>query len=155
MAAIWAEIYRELAVIVLAAMPIIELKGAIPIAMAKGYGIWPSFWLSFFGSSLPAVPIILLLGPILSYLKRKTFLQSLGIRVERKISSNRQNIDKYGLFGLFFFVAIPLPGTGVWTGSALAAFLKLKFWPSVAAIILGNFLAGIIITLITLGFIII
>lgn len=150
-AAIWQEIYRELAVILIAALPVIELKGAIPIAMAKGYGLWPSFWLSFVGSSLPAIPIILLLGPVLHYLKRESFLRPLGLAIERKMWNNRKNIDRYGLFGLFVFVAIPLPGTGVWTGSSIAAFLKLSFWPSVAVIILGNLVAGIIITALTLG----
>jgi len=147
----WKTLIDELTVVLIAALPLIELKGAIPIGMARGLSLPVSFWLSYFGSCLPAIPILLILRPILHYLSHTPTLTPIAGWLERKLLKHRRQIDRLGIFGLFLFVAIPLPGTGVWTGSGLSAILKMKFWPSVIAIYAGNLVAGFIIAALSWG----
>ena len=148
---LWKTLIDELTVVLIAALPLIELKGAIPIGMARGLSLPVSFWLSYFGSCLPAIPILLILRLILHYLSYTPTLTPIAGWLERKLLKHRRQIDRLGIFGLFLFVAIPLPGTGVWTGSGLSAILKMKFWPSVIAIFAGNLVAGFIIAALSWG----
>jgi len=148
---LWKTLIDELTVVLIAALPLIELKGAIPIGMARGLSLPVSFWLSYFGSCLPAIPILLILRPVLHYLSHTPTLMPIAGWLERKLLKHRKQIDRLGIFGLFLFVAIPLPGTGVWTGSGLSAILKMKFWPSVIAIFAGNLVAGFIIAALSWG----
>ena len=148
---LWKTLIDELTVVLIAALPLIELKGAIPLGMARGLSLPVSFWLSYFGSCLPAIPILLILRLILHYLSYTPTLTPIAGWLERKLLKHRRQIDRLGIFGLFLFVAIPLPGTGVWTGSGLSAILKMKFWPSVIAIFAGNLVAGFIIAALSWG----
>ena len=148
---IWQTLLDELSVLLIATLPLIELKGAIPIGMAKGLSLTLSFWLSYFGSCLPCIPILLILRPFLRYLSHTLPLIPVANWLERKLLKHRNQIDQYGIWGLFIFVAIPLPGTGVWTGSGLSAILKMKFWPSVVAIVAGNLVAGVLIAALSWG----
>lgn len=148
----WQLLFQEISVLLIAALPIIELKGAIPIGLAKGLSLPVAFWISYIGSSLPCIPILLILRPLLRYLSHTPAMLPVANWLEHKLMKHRQQIDKYGIFGLFVFVAIPLPGTGVWTGSGLSAILKMKFWPSVIAVFAGNLVAGFIIAALSWGF---
>jgi len=148
---LWKTLMDELTVILIAALPLIELKGAIPIGLARGLSLTLSFWLSYFGSCLPCIPILLILRPVLHYLSHTPTLSPLANWLEKRLLKHRKQIDQYGVFGLFVFVAIPLPGTGVWTGSGLSAILKMKFWPSVIAIFAGNLVAGFLIAALSWG----
>lgn len=148
---LWQTLIDELSVVLIAMLPLIELKGAIPIGMAKGLSLTLSFWLSYFGSCLPCIPILLILRPLLHYLSRTPTLMPIASWLERKLMKHRKQIDQFGIWGLFIFVAIPLPGTGVWTGSGLSAILKMKFWPSVVAVLAGNLVAGFMIAALSWG----
>ena len=153
-------------------VPMIEVRGAITVGKALGMNPWVAYVLSCC-SALIVCPILLLcLKPILRALKRTKAFKSLASAVEetfvkkaKKIEDNAEKEDveqsddevtkerkkRFNkILGIFLFVAIPLPMTGVWTGSAVAAFVDLEYRYSVPAIVLGNFVAGLIITVLNI-----
>ena len=107
----------ELTVILTAALPVIELRGAIPVGIALGLSPIHSLILSFIGSMIPVPIILFTIRPIFNYLKRTKMFKNLVHRLTKKSLNKSGNIKKYGVWGLILFVAIPLPGTGVWSGS--------------------------------------
>jgi len=141
------ENYGAWGILLLAAMPVIELKGAIPLAIGLGYDVLTAFMLSYVGSILPCIPILRLYTIIISYMHGHQPWDRIARWIDSRVEKNRTRIDRYGLWGLFIFVLIPAPGTGVWTGSAIAAVLRMPFIPAMLAIILGNLAAGLIVLL--------
>ena len=137
---------RELTVLFTAILPGIELRGAIPVGLSLGMGRMEAFVVSYVGSLLPAIPVILFLAPLLALCSRIRLIsplaQWLTIRTHRK----GIHVKRYSLWGLFLLVAIPLPLTGVWTGSMVASLLKLPLKPAFAVIAAGNLVAGVLIT---------
>ncbi|MDO4754079.1 MAG: small multi-drug export protein, partial [Bacillota bacterium] len=101
------------------------------------------------GSLLPAPFILLFLRPILKRLSHLPFFTKLDDRFRIKAAVHSQGVKKYGFLGLAIFVAIPLPGTGVWSGSIIAAFLDIRFRRAIPAIAIGNAVAGLLIMLIS------
>lgn len=155
-----------LATILIAIVPIIELKGAIPFAMSTD--IWGVFALSEFrallfsliGSCLIVPILALIYKPLIEFLKKTKLFKNLASKFESKVNSKKENIEeKIGkknkrnfiikLFSVFIFVALPLPLTGVWTGTCLAVALGLSFFWTYTVVILGNVCAGLIITFIS------
>ncbi|MFA5576188.1 MAG: small multi-drug export protein [Tissierellaceae bacterium] len=144
-AAILDFISIELTVILTAALPVIELRGAIPIGISLGLGPIHSFALSFMGSMIPVPFILLLVRPIFRFLRNSRFLgKPVNNLISKSMRKSRQ-IQRYKYLGLFIFVALPIPGTGVWTGSIIAAFMDMRLKWALPAIFLGNLLAGIIV----------
>lgn len=141
-----------LAVMVISALPISELRGAIPIAIGV-YGMDPfeAYSLSVLGNLIPVVPLLLFLEPVSEYLRRyrifDIFFTWLFSRTRRNHS---ENFEKYGLFALTLFVAVPLPVTGAWTGCAAAFVFGIRFRHSFPAIVAGVMIAGIIVTAVTM-----
>jgi len=140
-------------VLFLAALPISELRGAIPVAMGV-YGFDPisSYLLGVLGNLLP-VPILLkLLGPVTELLRRSVVLDRcvswLFARTRRRHSAQ---IERLGALALVLFVAIPLPATGAWTGALIAHVFGIPFKHAFPLIALGVSLAGVLVTLATLG----
>ena len=131
--------------------PVIELRGAIPAAI--GYNIDPiiAYFICVLGNMLPVPFIILFIRPIFKYLKKLRQLQNLIKRLEEKAFKKSERILKYSFWGLALFVAIPLPGTGAWTGALIAALLDMRFKIALPAIFLGVVIAGILVTLIATG----
>lgn len=142
---------REAKVLLLAAMPIIELRGAIPVAISLGMTPFHAFILSFVGSILPVPFLLLGIRPVFKMMSRgrvsKQWVEWLSKRGLRR--SDR--VKKYGFWGLILFVGIPLPGTGVWTGTLMAALLDIRFKVAFPAIFIGNLIAGILISLLSHG----
>ncbi|MGI6189853.1 MAG: small multi-drug export protein [Clostridiales bacterium] len=136
---------NELIVIVTAALPLVELKGAIPAGIAMGLGVWESFICSYLGSLLPVPVLLFFFKPIMNYLHKTRFFRGFARWVQRRTSEKSNKVYRYSLLGVFIFVAIPLPTTGVWTGSMIASFMKLRILPSFIAISIGNLVAGLII----------
>jgi len=142
---------------IVAALPISEVRGAIPLGIGI-YDLSPFdvYLLSVFGNLLPIIPLLLFLGPVSNYLRRfplgDRFFTWLFARTRKKYIQDHEN---FGLTALAIFVAIPLPLTGAWTGCAVAFLLGFKFWPSFAAIAAGVLIAGAIVTAATMGAIII
>jgi uncharacterized membrane protein len=136
-----------------AALPVSEVRGAIPLAIAVyGYDPWQAYLLSVFGNLLPVIPLLLFLGPVSDYLRRfaiwDRFFTWLFARTRRKYIRDHEN---FGLTALAIFVAIPLPMTGAWTGCAIAFLVGFRFWPALAAISSGVLLAGAIVTATVVG----
>lgn len=141
----------EISVILTAALPIIEVRGAIPLGISLGFSPLESLLLSLLGSMIP-VPIILFsIRPIFNYLKNTKTLKKLVHKLTDKSLSKSGNVRKYGVWGLLIFVAIPLPGTGVWSGSLIASLLDMRFKLAFPAIFTGNVIAGVIIMILSYG----
>jgi uncharacterized membrane protein len=136
-----------------AALPVSEVRGAIPLAIGVyGYAPWQAYLLSVLGNLLPIIPLLLFLGPVSDYMRRfkwgDRFFSWLFARTRRKYIQDHEN---FGLTALAIFVAIPLPMTGAWTGCAVAFLLGFRFWPAFAAIAAGVLLAGVIVTAAVMG----
>ena len=141
--------------------PLVELKGAIPIGVSYGENLLTSALLGYAGSTLITIPLFFLLIPIFNLLKKipfiKKFIEKIELVFKQKAQalaekSNGEVEDKKRkmlIWGLFICVAVPFPVTGVWTGTAIAVFLNMKFKDSFLPIVLGNLVAGSIITLLT------
>lgn len=148
----------------LSMFPLIELKGAIPVGVGLNLNTVTSALIAYAGSSLIVIPLFFLLIPIFNLLKKIKFIKKLVEKIEgvferkaeelaKKANGEAENKRKKMLiWGLFLFVAIPLPMTGVWTGTAIAVFLNVKFKDGFLPLVLGNLVAGTIITLLTLLF---
>jgi uncharacterized membrane protein len=108
------------------------------------------FVISFLGNILPIPFILLLINKIFELLKKIPYVKVPIIWLEEKTLKKKDKIDKYGVWGLLFFVAIPLPGTGGWTGALLASLLHLDRKKSFGVIAIGVFIAGLIITILSL-----
>ena len=149
------------ATIIMSFVPLIELKGGIVFARGGGFNFLEAFFLAYLGSTIVFIPIFFLLKPILSLLKKIKWFNKLALKVEdyfkskadetlekRREKGSSKNVSDTFIkcLGVFIFVAIPLPMTGIWTGTAIAAFFDLKFKDAVLPIVLGNLVAGLIIS---------
>jgi len=144
---------NELWTILIAASPIVELRGAIPVAMGIFYFSWQkALLLSLIGNILPIIPIIWFLDKLSGYLSKQFdfFNSFFNWLFERTRTKTKNSFDKWGKWALVAFVAIPLPFTGVWTGSIAAFLFGVKYKNAFLLISLGAFLAGILVTVLTL-----
>ncbi len=154
----WAEgLPTPLAIVLIATLPVFELRGAIPFAyspLASGFGqAHPvlTYLLAVAGNLIPVVPILTLLGPAERTMRRwrtmDRFFDWLFARTERRSGL----IRRYQALGLVLFVAIPAPMTGAWTGAVAAYLFRLPLRFSLPCIILGVGVAGIVVTLASMG----
>ncbi len=156
--------HSGIATFIISMIPIVELRGAIPFGAAEAmWGanalpVWLSFLISLAGSSLVCVILTFLFLPIFNWIKKTRAFKKLADWIENKISKNsqkindnvkneknekRKNLIKW--LGVFAFVAVPLPLTGVWTGTAIAVFIGMSKTATMSAVISGNLVAGLII----------
>ena len=142
-------ISKETAVFLVAMLPLAELKVAIPIGIARGMNIYHATLLGILGSMVPVPFILLLLRPIILRFRRSKIGNDVANWITHSIHKKSIKIKRYQLIGLFLFVAIPLPSTGVWTGSAIAALLDIRIRNAFIAILLGNTVAAVIMTLLS------
>ena len=133
-------------------VPVVELRGAIPWGEAIGLDLWVSAFVSAFGNMLPIPFIILFIRKIFEWMRTKNeWLGNLVARFEAKAEKHKEKVKRYEFWGLFLFVAIPLPGTGAWTGALVAAMLEMRLKDAVPAIFLGVIAAAIVVSMITTG----
>lgn len=132
-------------------LPIWELKGAIPMGIAMGIPFWTVFLLALAGSSIPVPFIIFFIERVIAWMQRSNvkFFHKFADWLLGKVAKHRKTIDKYGYLGVFLFVAVPLPGTGVWTGSLIASLLNLKPKMAIPLVLLGNVVAGCLMLLLS------
>ncbi len=143
-------------------VPLLELKAGIIFARSIGLDFFSAFGLAYVGSTVAFFLIFFLLRPILNLLKKIKFIGGFADKVENYFNekaeqalaeqsdknTKKKKSEKFlKQLGVFIFVAIPLPMTGVWTGTAIAVFLNLKFKDAVLPVAIGNLVAGIIISL--------
>lgn len=160
-----------LATFIISMIPIVELRGAIPFGAATSFWgeyaleLWQALLISIAGSFVICVILTFLFQPILNWLKRTKFFKKIALAVEKKLNKNAENINNkiktekdakrikwLKIIGVFGFVAIPFPLTGVWTGTCLALFIGLNKRETMITVTLGCIVAGLIMTLISYFF---
>lgn len=158
------------ATIFIAIIPMIELKGAIPFGMSKGFwgekalGSWTAFGYGFLGSILVVPILALIFKPIYNWLKDKRFFKAIVHfftgDIERRTDKTNEKAKERSetkklwikIITVFLFVAFPVPLTGVWTGTCFAVLLGLNFWQTCATVIAGNAVCGLIVTTLCMVF---
>lgn len=142
-----------LVVFIISVMPVLECRlGMFTAIVLLKMNPFLGFVISFLGNILPIPFILLLINWIFDLLKKVPGINKAIYWLENKTLKKRDKIDKYGIWGLLIFVAIPLPGTGGWTGALLASLLHLDRKKSFFVICLGVFIAGLIMTILSLIF---
>ena len=131
--------------------PVLELRGAIPVGVAAGLTPAEACAASVLGNMVPVPFILLLIRRIFDWLRRTKFFGPKIQRLEQRAHLKGRLVRKYRLLGLVILVAIPLPGTGAWTGALVAAVLDIRMRHAVPAIFLGVLIAGVIVTAVTMG----
>lgn len=135
---------KEAIVLCTAMLPVLELRGAIPLGISMGMSPWHATLLGILGSTLPVPFILIFLRPILKLFYRTSFGSKIADRITNHIRRNDSKIKKYRTFGLFVFVAIPIPGTGAWTGAGIAALLEIRIRDAMLTVFFGNCVAALI-----------
>lgn len=141
---------KELIVFIVSMIPVLELRGSLLAAGFLKMNFASTYIIAVIGNMLPIPFILLFIEKIFSWLK-KTKLKNMIEKMENKALSKSDQIRKYGRFGLFLFVAIPLPGTGAWTGALASVLLRIKMRDSLFPIFMGVVTAGLIMSLISFG----
>jgi len=141
----------ELVVFLISLMPVLECRlGMFTAIVLLQMNTFKGFLISFIGNIIPIPFILLLINWIFEVFKKIPVLKNIVLWLEDRTLKKRDKIDKYGIWGLLLFVAIPLPGTGGWTGALLASLLKLDKKKSFGIISIGVFIAGLIMTVLSL-----
>lgn len=140
-------------VMICSMIPIIELRGAIPLGAWLGMPWWLNYILAVVGNMLPIPFILLFITKFIGWMSRSKvkFFNKVGTWLTNKAEKNREKIEKYSFWGVCLFVAIPLPVTGAWTGSLVAATIGMKKWKALLSCLLGVMIAGVIMTLASYG----
>lgn len=144
---------HALIVFLISMVPVIELRGAIPFGFAFGLPLWLNYLLCVLGNFLPVPFILLFIRRILAWMKTTKHLSRLALWLEKKAQKHSDKVMKGVASGLFLFVAIPLPGTGAWTGALVASLFDMRMKYALPAIFLGILAAGAIVSLVTYGLI--
>ena len=146
-------ISSEVYVFVVSMLPIIELRGAIPLGAAMGMNIFECYFISVLGNLLPIPFVLVFIKKILEWMSKSkiSFFNKISNKLINKAEDRSSKMNKASLWALFAFVAIPLPGTGGWTGALIAALAGMRFKKSFFAILCGIFVAGIIMSLASYG----
>ena len=135
-----------------AMVPVVELRGAIPFGVVRGLNLWTAIIASMLGNLIPVPFIILFIRKIFAWMRaHMPKLDGLVLRMEKKAEKNRAAVEKYAFWGLVILVAIPLPGTGAWTGALVAAMMEIRIKRAFPAIAIGVAIAGVIVSVITYG----
>lgn len=135
-----------------AMVPVVELRGAIPFGVVRGLNLWTAIIASVLGNLVPVPFIILFIRRIFAWMRaHMPKLDGLVTRMEKKAEKNRAAVEKYAFWGLAILVAIPLPGTGAWTGALVAAMMEMRLKRTFPAIVIGVVIAGVIVSIVTYG----
>ncbi|MRN23056.1 hypothetical protein EAI30_00355 [Romboutsia ilealis] len=137
-------------IMLLSMIPVTELRGAIPIGIAMDLNPIGVYIASVVGSTLVSIPLVLTFRHIMQFLKEKGLFLKLLNKIDRKIHSGMKRMKQVSIFGIILFVGIPLPTTGTWTASAIASILKMRIKDAFIGVLIGNMMAGIIMSLLSL-----
>jgi putative small multi-drug export protein len=154
-------VHPEIVTVLIAVLPIVEARMAVPIGLGLNLGYFQSWLFAFIGSSLIAPLLLLALIPFIKWLSRTRLFKKIGTALYDKFEKKSRSVKGAGddaadgkesgkkelkkMLGVFLFVAIPLPLTGVWTGCAVASILKIKYWKALVSVVGGNLVASLII----------
>lgn len=146
-----SETSRELIAFIVSLFPVLECRGGMIIALAAGVEFMRAFIICYIGNMIPIPFILLFIRKIFAFMKKHGILTKIVLKLENKTTKHKDKIDKYGPWALFSFVAVPLPGTGGWTGALIAALFNLDFKKSLPVIAAGVLTANIIMSVVTYG----
>lgn len=133
-------------------LPVVELRGGIPFGVAAGLPVWAAYLAAVIGNLLPVPFIVVYIQRIFMFMRQNMpRLNSVVDRMEEKAHLKSASVLKYQYLGLAIFVAIPLPGTGAWTGALVAAFLDMRLKKALPSIAGGVLSAGLIISILSYG----
>ena len=138
--------------ILMSAVPVIELRGGIPYGLALGLEWWEAYPAAVIGNILPVPFILWGVRWVFSWMRKiSPWFERLVSKLEAKAEKNAALVEKYEMIGLCILVAIPLPGTGAWTGALVAAMLEMRTRRALPVILLGVLIAGALVTLASMG----
>ena len=130
---------------IISMIPILELRGALLVAgPILGVSVARAIPICIIGNIIPVPFILLLITPIFTWLKGTKTFHPIVTKIESRAMSKSDRIEEYEFWGLVLFVGIPLPGTGAWTGSLIAALLGIPFRKAFPAVVLGILMATVI-----------
>ncbi len=144
----WKDILYTLCI---SMVPVIELRGAIPVGLGLGLPLWLSVTVSIIGNLIPVPFIIIFIKKIFALMRRWKKLDGIVTKLENRAEKKSETVKKYAFWGLFIFVAIPLPGTGAWTGSLIAAMLDMPLKKAFPSVLLGVLTAALIVSIVSYG----
>jgi len=142
---------KNLTIFFISMLPILELRGGMLAACLLGLNPFTSLIICIIGNIIPIPFILYFITPVFSWFKKKKCLKGFADWCEKHAKKNKEKIDKLKYYGLFRFVAIPLPTTGAWTGSLIAALLEMDKKKSFLAALVGVFIASIIMMILSFG----
>jgi len=137
---------REALVFITAMLPVVELRGAIPLGLSLGMNPVEAYLLSVLGNLVPVIPVMLFLRYVAGWLRRFTWFRKATNWFFSRVRARSQVVRRYGPLGLVLFVAVPLPSTGAWTASIAAFLLGIRIRYAFTAISAGTLIAGAIVT---------
>ena len=141
-----------LSTILMAMVPVIELRGAIPFGVAAGITVQQALTCAIIGNLIPIPLILLFLRKVFLWMRKiSPGFENLVEKLESRAKSKKGIVDKYEIIGLIILVAIPLPGTGAWTGALVATVLDIRMRRALPAITVGVIIAGILVSVVTYG----
>ena len=147
------ELGAILSTVLVSMVPVLELRGGIPWGVAHGLPHLTAFLAAVVGNMIPVPFIVVYIRRIFKWMRRHLpQLDHLVDRLEARAHLKGRKVTKYKYLGLMIFVAIPLPGTGGWTGALIAAFLDMRLKKAIPSIFGGVLIAGFLITGLTYGF---
>lgn len=129
-------------------VPVIELRGAIPYGIARDLNEWLVFALAVIGNMLPIPFILLFVRKVLDWMKGVKRLNKIALWIEARAHRKSGKVEEARTLGLLLFVAIPLPGTGAWTGALIAALMDMRLKRALPTIFAGVVIAGVAVTLV-------
>ena len=132
-------------------VPVLELRGAIPVGVAGGLPVLIAMVIAIVGNLVPIPILIVFTRKVFDWLKTKGKIKVFVEKLEAKAEAKSEIVQKYEWWGLCILVAIPLPGTGAWTGALVAAVLGMRLKKAMPAIAVGVLIAGVIVTCVTYG----
>lgn len=141
----------EIIAFIVSLLPILELRGGLIAAKIMNVDFIRAFVICYIGNMLPIPFILFFIRKVFDFLRRFEKIGNIIDKLETKSLSKADKVRKYKLWGLFLFVAIPLPGTGAWTGALIADLLSIKIKEAFPVIAAGVFVAGIIVSAVSYG----
>ena len=135
----------------LSMVPVLELRAAIPIGATLGLEWVANYLICVIGNMIPVPIILLFVRHVLEWMRKIPRLDKIALWVENKAQKNTPKVQKYASLGLLIFVALPLPGTGAWTGALVAAMLDMRMKYAIPSIFCGVLIAGLIMSLASYG----
>lgn len=145
------KIAPELIAFIVSLLPILELRGGLVAAKIMDIEFWKAFVICYIGNMIPIPFILLFIRKIFNFLKRFKRFEKIIDKLEARSIRKADKVRKYRLWGLFLFVAIPLPGTGAWTGALVADIFDIRIKHSMPVIAVGVLMAGIIMSALSYG----